>query len=148
MSLGHMLRNLKEEIFSKFFCIQFIKKLKIKYNAHILIKYFYIWFINLCLKGTSYHFPLLKRGMNFEKKKKTWWEFCFWVHVWNFCPVLKIQFIPSDQSIQNEHHLYFLKIFDPLFYFQCPIQQCYLLLFQIHLWNLAATRANKQQLLS
>jgi len=52
VSLGHMLRNPKEELFSKILCIQLIKKLKIKGNTHS-INYFYICFINLCLKGTS-----------------------------------------------------------------------------------------------
>jgi len=47
--LGHMLRDSKEEISSKILYIQFIKKLKIKCNAHIPINYFYIWII----KGTS-----------------------------------------------------------------------------------------------
>jgi len=44
-----MLRKLKEEMFYKILCIQFIKKLKIKSNAHIPINYFYICIINLCL---------------------------------------------------------------------------------------------------
>jgi len=48
-----MLRNLKEEIFYKVLCIQLIKNLKIKCNAHIPMSYFYICFINLCLKGTD-----------------------------------------------------------------------------------------------
>jgi len=48
-----MLKNLKEEMFSKILCIQFIKKLNIKYNTHIPINYFYLWFINLWLKDTS-----------------------------------------------------------------------------------------------
>jgi len=51
--LGHMLGNLKKEIVSKILCIQFIKKLKIKCDARIPINYFYIWYINLCFKGTS-----------------------------------------------------------------------------------------------
>jgi hypothetical protein len=37
-----MLRNPKEEIFSRLLCIQFIEKLKIKYNAHIPKNNFYI----------------------------------------------------------------------------------------------------------
>jgi len=37
-----MLRNLQEEMFSKILCIQFIKRLNIKGNAHIPIKNFYI----------------------------------------------------------------------------------------------------------
>jgi len=40
--LGHMLRDPKEETFFKILCIQLIEKLKIKSNAHILIRYFYI----------------------------------------------------------------------------------------------------------
>jgi len=42
MLLGYMLRNSIKEIFSKTLYIQFIKKLKIKCNAHIPINYIYI----------------------------------------------------------------------------------------------------------
>jgi len=40
-----MLKNSKEELFPKLLCIQLIKKLQIKDNAHILMNYFYICFI-------------------------------------------------------------------------------------------------------
>jgi len=50
--LGHMLRNLKKEILSKILYIQFIQKLKIKCNTHILINYPYIWYINFCLRDS------------------------------------------------------------------------------------------------